>query len=1124
MTKISVCIIAKNEEKTIERCLASLVPYQFEIIVVDTGSTDRTKEIAKRFTDHIYDFTWCDDFGAARNFSIDKASNEWIFCIDCDEYIISYDTELIRSLLLNYELSLGYIIQRNVMHAESEQGVSYINGPIARVFNRKYYRFSGAIHEQLVPIDPDAKEARFDTGIVVLHSGYDLQDEMMNQKQWRNITLLEKNLNSCSLVEKPYYYFQLGKSYSSLKTDSAEQMKKNEQKAYEYYKEALSYPINPEEIYYKMLVVKYGYALYDRKQSKEAISYLECCNSVLFKNADFVFVLGILYSSVGRYEESIDAFQKALYLEEAYTEGTNGYLCHYNLGRIFERFGKWKKAADSYSRCIDYYDAEKRCEEVIQKEEKQTPFSIVMIGKNEEQYIDECLSRLVLLNGEIIFVDTGSEDNTVRIASRYTDNIYFFEWCDDFSAARNFAVSKASNDVILSVDCDEYLDVSGWKRETLLDLVLEFHSSQIGMIQVYNPYKEGEKTVSIATERIGRLFNRRYIRYEGSIHEQLNSIFGSELTFLSIPFHFYHAGYESDTIRRQKAMRNIPLLEEALKKDPSDPYLYFQLGQTYFGMDDYENALLYFEKGLGFDVNEREDYVQTMVESYGYSLLNLQRYEEALQLEGIYDTFCKRADFVFLMGLIYMNNALFTEAVEQFQKATSMEECMIDGVNSYKADYNIGVILECLNETEAAIVSYKKCENYPPAMERIKYLEKILPDTLQSILIYKTNDTCYNILNVFAEQLADALLACGQRVEIFDVQKEGNSALTQFIGRKFKAIIGIQTYVFSIMMQDNMTNLHDLIEGPKYNMILDHPAWLKEHFANAPKNYHLLIHDRNYLAFADRYFTNIGRNYHFSPAGIQADRIISDQKKYDISFIGTYHDYRERLNIIRTYGRPQRFLINRYMTKMKHSPNMPAEEAFLQVLDDYGLQVSDMDFLDLFYESRQVCFAIMCYYREKIVSTLLNNGIQIHVFGESWEKAPFSRHKNLVRHSSLTPEESLGVMSLSKISLNIMSWHKDGFTERIANAMLASSVVLSDRSTYLSEEFEEGEEIVLFDLEKIDELPELVRQLLKDNGKLKRIAAAGYEKAGQRHLWIHRGEGMLNIIAENEAEGRNHRR
>ena len=82
---VTVCIIAKNEEKYIEQCLRYLLPYEMEIVVVDTGSTDRTKEIAMKYTDKVYDFTWINDFSAARNFAASKASNNWILSVDCDE-------------------------------------------------------------------------------------------------------------------------------------------------------------------------------------------------------------------------------------------------------------------------------------------------------------------------------------------------------------------------------------------------------------------------------------------------------------------------------------------------------------------------------------------------------------------------------------------------------------------------------------------------------------------------------------------------------------------------------------------------------------------------------------------------------------------------------------------------------------------------------------------------------------------------------------------------------------------------------------------------------------------------------------------------------------------------------
>lgn len=87
MIEISLCMIVKNEEKVLARCLDSIVDLMDEIIIVDTGSTDSTKEIAGRYTDKIYDFTWVDDFSAARNFAFSKATKEYIYSADADEVL-----------------------------------------------------------------------------------------------------------------------------------------------------------------------------------------------------------------------------------------------------------------------------------------------------------------------------------------------------------------------------------------------------------------------------------------------------------------------------------------------------------------------------------------------------------------------------------------------------------------------------------------------------------------------------------------------------------------------------------------------------------------------------------------------------------------------------------------------------------------------------------------------------------------------------------------------------------------------------------------------------------------------------------------------------------------------------
>ena len=380
------------------------------------------------------------------------------------------------------------------------------------------------------------------------------------------------------------------------------------------------------------------------------------------------------------------------------------------------------------------------------------PISVTIIAKNEEACIGECLKRLSCFDWEIIVVDTGSTDRTVEIARRYTPHVFLFPWVNDFSAAKNYAVSKASHDYILSVDCDEYLQTETLDENLLRSLCRLVNQAKAGMVELLNPYAplsaENAGTSSCATptsgmdaasgpnpassmdaasygpaqtmvhDRVARFFNRKYVRYEGKVHEQLTSTSSAPLTFAPLPLTFYHAGYRTKENKRAKTARNLPLLEAQLQEEGDNPYTLFQLGQSYFGLSDFAHALPYFERALEMDVNENEEYVQTLVESYGYCLLYLKQYAKALELEGVYPVFSKRADFVFLMGLVYMNNAMFAKAIREFQKAAQIPVCCVEGVNSYSAYYNIGVIYECLGQQKEALDYYKKCGGYPPALER----------------------------------------------------------------------------------------------------------------------------------------------------------------------------------------------------------------------------------------------------------------------------------------------------------------------------------------------------------------------------------------------------------------------
>lgn len=111
---ISVCIIAKNEEKFIEDCLKHLQPYGMEIIVTDTGSTDRTREIAEKYADKVVDFAWIKDFSAARNYCASFASNNWILALDCDEFVNAIDIKILRMLMQKYPRHTGVLRLKNI--------------------------------------------------------------------------------------------------------------------------------------------------------------------------------------------------------------------------------------------------------------------------------------------------------------------------------------------------------------------------------------------------------------------------------------------------------------------------------------------------------------------------------------------------------------------------------------------------------------------------------------------------------------------------------------------------------------------------------------------------------------------------------------------------------------------------------------------------------------------------------------------------------------------------------------------------------------------------------------------------------------------------------------------------
>lgn len=172
MSTISLCMIVKNEEKLLKRCLDSISDLMDEIIIVDTGSTDDTKKIASQYTDKIFDFKWIDDFAAARNFAFSKATMEYIYSCDADEIIDSVNHEELRKLkaVLIPEVE---IVQ--MKYAESPENQTVLNSKTEyrpKLFKRlRNYVWINPVHET-VRLDPVV----FDSDIEIMHSPENTED------------------------------------------------------------------------------------------------------------------------------------------------------------------------------------------------------------------------------------------------------------------------------------------------------------------------------------------------------------------------------------------------------------------------------------------------------------------------------------------------------------------------------------------------------------------------------------------------------------------------------------------------------------------------------------------------------------------------------------------------------------------------------------------------------------------------------------------------------------------------------------------------------------------------------------------------------------------------------------
>lgn len=352
-----------------------------------------------------------------------------------------------------------------------------------------------------------------------------------------------------------------------------------------------------------------------------------------------------------------------------------------------------------------------------------TTIGLVMIVKNESRSLEKCLSLAEKLVDGIYITDTGSTDHTIEIARKYNAHISEYEWCNDFSAARNHALEQSPCDWNLILDADEYL-ISGTRED--LQRFAEA-GGHVGAIERHDSYREANGEISQSCVFTTRLVPRGTF-YEGKVHEQIIS----DLPIVPLPLVFDHDGY----LQGGKGERNLEILLEELAENPQDSYVLYQISRTLWIMKDFAKADGYFEKFYQIVPESGTGYRTSGVISYIYNLLEMKKYDKGFQvIEAEKDRLASYADYHFACGTFY-TQAIFSDIQRYIGYLPEIERsyrrCLeigeipehegVLGNGSFKAAYNLGVWFEVNGKTAEALSYYQMAadEGYQPAKERIQ--------------------------------------------------------------------------------------------------------------------------------------------------------------------------------------------------------------------------------------------------------------------------------------------------------------------------------------------------------------------------------------------------------------------
>ena len=394
--------------------------------------------------------------------------------------------------------------------------------------------------------------------------------------------------------------------------------------------------------------------------------------------------------------------------------------------------------------------------------------------------------------------------------------------------------------------------------------------------------------------------------------------------------------------------------------------------------------------------------------------------------------------------------------------------------------------------------------------------------------------------NYFTNRIDRELKKLGHETFILDLRNidgrykapDAGATLAEFTAFCSKTVdIAISYDGFGIK-EDMFTDLWDSMDTMAVNILMDHPLRFHDTMRHHPHHYVQFCCDQNHVDYVRKYFSHEVPQVFFLPhAGTVPEEIedatdisridrqkvaaeFGDNKKdIDILFSGTYYDPNRYYEDIDKWFDPGTVLNQFYkdlFLYMRDNPKESPEQAVSSFIYLKDMNVDQEKMLIMMRAAEPVDWMVRHYFRQQVVSALVNAGFNVSVLGRGWENHPDAGKSNLIKLDDRIPfADTFSYMHRAKLNLNVMPFFKAGSHDRIFNAYLEGSVPLTDPSEFLLEKYEAfikmsdsgTGELPIYYLDRLNELPELAGLLLQNDDLRSKLYRRGFEKTRYSFIW-----------------------